>query len=90
MESILDEAKRIIYGDREEAYGDPGANVRSIASFWSIIVGVPLTADQVCLMMIAMKVARLMHKPDHRDSLVDIPGYAALMERIQNHNGGAS
>jgi len=37
----------------------------------------------VCQMMILLKVARLANDPRHRDSQIDLCGYAALMERIQ-------
>jgi hypothetical protein len=34
------------------------------------------------IMMILVKIGRLMHSPTHRDSLVDIAGYAALCGEI--------
>lgn len=81
--SILDEAGKIIYGDREKTYDDPGINLRRIAGVWSALLGIPITADQVCLCMIGVKLSRLVHTPTHRDSQVDVCGYAALLERIQ-------
>lgn len=81
--SLLHEAAEIIYGDREKAYGDPGVNCRRIAAIWGVVLGVPVTDEQVCLCMIGLKLARLVHTPDHHDSQVDLAGYAALLERIQ-------
>lgn len=83
--SILDEAKAIIHGDREKTYGNPGVNVQRIAALWAVIFGHEVSMDQVCLAMACVKIARLIHTPTHRDSQVDLPGYIALMERIQNH-----
>ena len=81
--SILDEAQEIIYGDREKTYGAPDKNLKMIGDLWTAYSGVPFTAEDVCNMMILLKVARLANDPKHRDSQVDLCGYAALMERIQ-------
>jgi len=80
---VLDEAKVIIEGDREQTYGDPSVNLRRIAAMWSAHLGMKVTEDDVCLMMILVKVARLKNTPKHHDSQVDICGYAALMEKVQ-------
>lgn len=88
-QSILDEAHHIIYGDREQMYGDPGRNLRAIADYWTVHLkhkyGAPMeiTTDDVCQMMISVKQARLLHNPTHRDSQVDTVGYQALMNRVQ-------
>lgn len=82
--SILHEAQKVIYGDREKTYGSPSKNLRRIADYWQTYLGCdPLTEEDVCNMMILLKVARLQNQPDHRDSQVDICGYAALAERVQ-------
>ena len=84
-ENVLQEAQRIIYGDREKTYGHPSQNLRRIAEMWNAYLG-----DQVCfsiqpkdvaMMMILLKTARLANDINHRDSIVDICGYAALIER---------
>lgn len=89
---ILDIAKEIIHGDREQAYGDPRFNLDTIAQLWSVylqrlfyswgIDGAKLKAEDVSQMMILLKTARLIHNPAHKDSLVDQAGYAALQGRI--------
>lgn len=81
--TILDEAKKVIWGDREKTYGKPEVNMERIAGFWSIIFGHPVTVEQACLGMAAVKMSRLVHNPDHRDSQVDLCGYTALLERIE-------
>lgn len=90
--SILSEAQSVIYGDREKTYGSPDKNLQVIADLWNAYfhankvssMFVPFSVDDVCMMMILLKVARLKNQPNHRDSQVDICGYAALMERVQN------
>ena len=90
--TILDDAARIITGDREKTYGDPGKNLRCIANLWEMYLdgrglisenSDSLRPEDVANMMILLKVARLINDKKHRDSMVDICGYAALMERIQ-------
>jgi hypothetical protein len=89
-ETVLHEAERIIYGDREMTYGHPSKNLWTIARLWTAYVdaasdnslqGKEFTAKDVALMMILVKTARLANNDTHRDSVVDICGYAALMER---------
>lgn len=81
--NILEEAKSIIYGDREKTYGHPAKNLENIASFWSIYLNNEISAQDVATMMVLLKLARLMNQPNHRDSLVDSVGYLALIERIK-------
>ena len=91
-ESVLDEAKRIIYGDREKTYGSPSKNLDTIAKMWSAYLNSRMTiqmndyenelnAKDVAVMMVLLKGARLANDQGHRDSVVDICGYAALIER---------
>ena len=80
-ETVLHEAERIIYGDREMTYGHPSKNLWTIAKFWGEYLGTTLTAKDVCVMMMLLKIARLRNNQNHRDSIVDTIGYAALMER---------
>lgn len=95
--TILDEAKNIIYGDRERAYGDPRFNLDTIAQLWTVYLrrknpelannaftgDLAVTGEDVAQLMVLLKTARLIHHPDHRDSLTDQAGYAALQARIQ-------
>lgn len=82
--NIADKAKEIIYGDREQTYGDPGKNIQLIADMWSTYLGVPVTQGDVCNMMCLLKIARLKNTPGHEDSMVDLVGYTLLQERIIN------
>jgi hypothetical protein len=82
--NIAEEAIGIVYGDREETYGDPSKNFRTIAQLWSGIFGVEVGIKQVALAMIALKMSRELnaHK---RDNLVDIIGYALAYQRCLDH-----
>lgn len=86
--TIFSEAEEIIYGDREKTYGKPSANLKTIASFWQNFLdhknryrSETLTPEDVCIMMILLKVSRQMNS-FNRDSLVDICGYTGLIDRV--------
>ena len=83
--SVLKEAHKIIYDDREKTYGKPSKNLDTIAKMWNAYITAlgerDLNAKDVATMMILLKAARLANDQTHRDSVVDICGYAALIER---------
>jgi len=80
-ESILAEAQRITSTDRQDDYGHPADDFARTALMWTGILatklrdGAAVTAMDVPLCMISLKVAREGHKHT-RDNLVDIAGYA--------------
>jgi hypothetical protein len=82
IESILQEADKIINGQRRVDYGGPLESFTKIAQLWSPVLGVEVTPDQVALCMIGLKIARAMNGMQ-RDSLVDIAGYAGCIELMQ-------
>ena len=88
--SVLQEAHKIIYGDREKTYGHPSKNLKTIAIMWNAYMDSvgerKLNAQDVAVMMILLKSARLANDPSHRDSVVDICGYAALIERCKDES----
>ena len=84
--SVLIEANVIFYGDREKTYGHPAKNLKTIAKMWSAYLEAKtdkngINAKDVASMMILLKTARLANDQTNRDSVVDICGYAALIER---------
>ena len=74
--SEFDRRAESITHDRQGDYGDPRVSFDRIALMWSAITGADISAQQVAHMMIALKICRLQHSPNHLDSLVDIVGYA--------------
>lgn len=86
-ESILQEANRIINGERAQTYGDAQKSFGQIADLWGVYLNrvypdVNIDAIDVANMMILMKISRAQNG-FHRDSYVDIIGYAALTEKIR-------
>lgn len=80
--AILAQAAAVLES-RAEIYGPASVALRAIAARWSLTLGQPVTPAQVALCMIDLKMVRLAHDPSHRDSLVDVIGYAALMTEVQ-------
>lgn len=84
-DSVLAEADKAVNGERQENYGSQRENFQRIADMWRVILGVPVTPQQVAMCMIALKLARLVHtNGQHRDSVVDVAGYAECLSKI-NH-----
>lgn len=77
-EDILDQAQELIAVARDEVYGDPLTNHQRIADLWSAILDIEVEPEEVVLCMIAVKMSRLCNTKDHKDSWIDIAGYAAL------------
>ena len=79
--SILLDADRLVNEDRRDTWGDPLESFDRIAALWRPILGTYVTAEQVALCMIGLKISRFAGSGD-RDSLVDIAGYAGCLEQI--------
>ena len=72
-----------ILRDRGECYGSVRLNMADTAARMSRTLGMTVTPQLVCLLMIDLKLARLRHSPGHLDSMMDIAGYAGLMVELQ-------
>jgi hypothetical protein len=86
-EGILDEAARLTAGTRHNDYGHPRDDFARTALMWTGILaeklrpGCEVTAMDVPLCMIAVKLARQAHR-HKRDNLVDVAGYARTAAMI--------
>ena len=67
-------AQRLVHTARIQAYGHPADNFTDIARLWSVITGTPISVQQVVDMMVALKLARNVHRRD-RENWVDVAGY---------------
>ena len=81
--NVAEEAISTVVG-RQSLYGSPSSNFQKIASLWTTYLKTPITAENVAVMMILIKVSRLTQTPNHRDSIVDIVGYALTLEQVIN------
>lgn len=85
--NILTEAAAAVYGPRQSSYGHPRQNFQRTADLWNGYLRATgrqddLTPVDVAQMMVLLKMARLMQTPDHRDSWLDMAGYAATGARV--------
>ena len=89
--AILDAAKKIVTGDREQQYGKPEDNFAVIAKFWEVYLSeqcvgggadVTVNPDDVAMLMALMKVARIMTGTFKGDSYIDACGYLACAAEI--------
>lgn len=81
-ETILAEAERVVNGPRRVEYGGVRTSFERIAAKWSVTLGTEVTPELVALAMIDLKTVRAM-QGFHRDSFVDIAGYARCVELMQ-------
>jgi hypothetical protein len=81
-ESILEEAKRIVHGERGENYGHPFEDFSRTAKIWSAIMDVEVTPEQVALCMIGVKISREVNRPK-RDNIVDGAGYFETLDMVK-------
>ena len=81
-QDLLDEAKKLIGGDRQEEYGDKLKNHQNIADLWSVFLQKKITAHDVAICMALVKVARLMNQ-HKKDSYLDMAAYAAIAGEIE-------
>jgi hypothetical protein len=80
--SLLKSAQDILE-DRELDYGPSCKSFKKIAKSWSLFLDKEITPQQVAIMMIYFKLARLSYNPDHFDTHVDIIGYTTLLNNIK-------
>jgi hypothetical protein len=80
-ETILQEADRLVSTDRQADYGHPFDNCTDIAIGWRVIFCHGITAENVALAMVWLKICRELnaHK---RDNLVDGAGYFKVADLI--------
>jgi phage gp36-like protein len=85
---ICSEAAELVMGSRAGQHGPKVRNHQNIADHWNAYLGerltMPLTALDVALMMVELKIARtkLSGGRSNRDNYVDMAGYAGVAGEI--------
>lgn len=78
---VLERAISLIHGQRAKDYGDAHSSFQRMADLVNPIIKKAdgnLSASDMALVMIQVKIARLQESPNHADSWIDIAGYAGL------------
>lgn len=85
-EEHMAEANALVNGDRQAAYGSPLPSYEAQAKVWSGMLAdklkEDLTAEDVVLLLAAMKLRRQAHKPK-RDNIVDTHGYMLVLAHVE-------
>lgn len=85
--NILREAEETSFA-REKDYDPPESDFTCIAAMWDAVLEKRtggIGPELVPLFMILVKVSRLVNNPEHRDSIVDIAGYAQALQLLNDH-----
>ena len=86
-QTILDEAKALVYGDRENDYSHPYYDFGCTSELWTAYlkskykIDFSLEREDIGLMMVLFKVSRESRHPK-RDNLVDGAGYLETVQRV--------
>lgn len=74
---ILDSAKKMVTGQRQDDYGTPENNFKVIADLWAAWFGHPVSPLDVAMCMTLLKIGRIRTGTATDDSFVDAAGYIA-------------
>lgn len=86
--SPADIAKSLVCGDRSKDYGHPLDDFSRTAKIWSAILDKDVTAEQVALCMVGVKISRQCNK--HKDdNIIDGIGYFLTLNMIQEKRNEA-
>ena len=77
--TLAADAVQAVTGPRQRDYAHPSVNFQRIANLWSVILDVDITAEQVALCMIQVKIAREINRHT-RDNIVDLIGYSLTLD----------
>jgi hypothetical protein len=87
-ETILEEAQRLVTGDRQDAYSHPKHDFATTAKFWKVYIDRRIESghelfqpEDVAAMLRLLKESREAHK-HKRDNLADIAGYSQCQSWI--------
>jgi hypothetical protein len=78
---LLEHAAGVVTRRRRE-YGEPVDVFDAVAKRWTLVFGIDITAAQVVIALLDLKLVRLSRDPRHLDSLIDVAGYAAVLREV--------
>ena len=78
MSDNLKIAAKLLNGKREQEYGNKVKNHENIASLWSAYLDYNVTAHDVAVLMLLLKVARTKLGKPTEDTYIDMVGYSAI------------
>ena len=89
-DDVLSKALQCVTGDREEDYGTPEQNFRTISLLWSVYLQrTPrnyVSETDVAAMLALLKIARIASGKAKADNWIDLAGYAACGGEIESRD----
>lgn len=86
---ILNKTDQIVNGNREEDYGSPENNFKTIAIMWNAYLHAlkkaSLEPSDVAAMMALLKIARISTGNGKDDNWIDLAGYAACGGELESN-----
>ena len=76
--NILEEAQKLVDGDRQTEYNSPSECLGKTAELFNSVSNLNIKAQDVAIFNICQKLARLSHT-HKRDTIVDIAGYLYIL-----------
>lgn len=93
---FLQQVEELICNDRNKSYGEPHKNMDTTAKIMQAYLGKrtgeSITASDVAIFGVILKLGRLANDPQHLDSLKDVAGYIAIayeciMKNVEEGSG---
>lgn len=81
-EDLIKLAIELVNVDRQRDYDHPFDNFTRISKIRSAILGIDISAEQVALCMVGVKIARESHAPKD-DNIVDGVGYFLTLAKVK-------
>ena len=80
-----DDAASLLTGDRDDSYGNPAETYQRVADLFEILTDITLDGGDIVLIFMLAKLSRESFK--HKaDNLVDLCGYADILNYIREHS----
>ena len=86
IEENLKIALKLLSGKREPEYGNKKENHENISRLWSAYLDHPISAHDVAILMLLLKVARAKFGNPSSDTYIDMVGYSAIAGELANED----
>lgn len=81
--AILEDAYKLIEGDRHQHHGAASKCHGEIAKLWTWWTGIQIDAHDVAIMLALMKISRVKTGGYNRDTYTDLCGYGSLAGQLR-------
>ena len=82
----LKTALKLLEGKREHEYGNKKENHENIANLWSAYLDHNVSAHDVAILMLLLKIARAKIGNPSVDTYIDMVGYSAIAGELSNED----